>query len=135
LKGFLKQKERVEKALYRCQKSIDALDAFQHSVHVRHVPASSLSDVQRTVGLLSEELDNKLVELEGRMEKLSTDIADERRALLGDAYANSDDGKLGQRVSITIVAEKDCIAEIVLIYGACFVRGLACFFLDNPLNR
>ena len=106
------------------------MDAFHDNVHVRHVPANSLGDVQRTVGLLSEELDNKLMELEGRMEKLSTDIADERRTLLGDAYADSDDGKLGQRVSITIVAEKDCMAEIVLIYGACFVRGLACCFLS-----
>ncbi|KDR77513.1 hypothetical protein GALMADRAFT_65991 [Galerina marginata CBS 339.88] len=113
LDELLGQRTRVEKALTRCAKSIASVESYQNSMGVQHVEASKLPSVQHGVNSVSEELDDKLLELEERHEELSKDIEEERKAL-GEAR---EDGELRQRVSIAIFAERDCDVELVLIYG------------------
>lgn len=117
LKDLLRQKERVEKALYRCQKSIDSVNTFQSSANVQHVAAKDLRNLQQGVESVSEELDTKLSELEQQVEQLTAEIDEEKKAL---GEVKTDDDLLRQRISITVSAEKDCEAGIILIYGACF---------------
>ncbi|KAF8959135.1 hypothetical protein BDZ97DRAFT_2078234 [Flammula alnicola] len=113
LEGLLKQKTRVEKAVARCKKSIATVNLFQNSLEVKNISASDLGGMEKGVESVSEELDNKFLDLEENLEELEKEIQEERKAL-GEAKG---DDKLRKRVSITVFAEKECEVEIVLIYG------------------
>lgn len=113
LEDLAKQKTRLEKALKRCQKAVAAVDSFQNSLDVRHIKADDLANVQRGVEVVSEELDVKQLDLEEKIGAVAREIEEERKAL-GEVR---EDNELRQRVSITVVAEKECDVEIALVYG------------------
>ncbi|CAA7266068.1 unnamed protein product [Cyclocybe aegerita] len=113
LTDLLNEKTRVEKVLKRCQQAISAIDGYYDSLDAKHFEASRITEFQRGVSGVSEELDNKLLYLEDELEVLTKSIDDERAAL-GEVKAEN---RLRQRVSITVHAERDCEVEFVIVYG------------------
>jgi hypothetical protein len=114
LEELLSQKTRVEKALARCQKAIASVETFHESLDVQHVQALRLAEVQQGVAAVAEDLDEKLLGLEEKLDEVTKAIQEERKAL-GEVKV---DDELRKQVSITVFAERGCEVELLLIYGA-----------------
>lgn len=119
LTSLTKDKARLEKALTRCKTCISAVQQFQNSLSTRHVTADRLGNVGRGSEAVAAQLDDKLLQLEDKIDEVAIEIQEEKK-LLGTL---DEDDKLRKRVSITIVADKSCEVEVVLVYGLCFFLG------------
>ena len=113
LEDLLSQKTRIEKALTRCRKAIASIETFHGSLDVKHVQATHLGDVQQGIAAVAENLDEKLLGLEEKLEEVIKGI-DEERKVLGEMKV---DDSLRKQVSITVFAERDREVEVVLVYG------------------
>ena len=117
LEDLLSQKIRLEKALTLCRKAIASVETFHESLDVQHVQALRLSEVQQGISAVAEDLDEKLLGLEEKLEEV-TNALEEERMVLGEVKA---DDELRKQVSITVFAERDCEIKMLLIYGATFL--------------
>ena len=117
LKDLHKQKNRVQKALNRKLKAIQAIDSFYNSFTVDQLDAIELVETTGQIESVHAELDENLLDLEEELRGLDQLIEDEHRTAKGEVRDNKN-GQLRNRASITITAESDIDVEIVLVYGA-----------------
>ena len=120
LEDLLSQKTRIEKALTRCEKAIASIETFHRSLDVQHVQALHLGEVQQGITAVAENLDEKLLGLEEKLEELTKAIEEERK-IFGELKV---DDNLRKQVSITVFAERDREVEVVLIYGMPLIMPL-----------
>jgi cell division GTPase FtsZ len=113
LEDLLSQKTRFDKALTRCRKAIASIETFHGSLDVQHVQALHLGEMQQGITVVAENLDEKLLGLEEKLEEVTKAIEEERK-VLGEIKV---DDNLRKQVSITVFAERDREVEVVLIYG------------------
>ena len=127
LTSLLRDKERLGKAIARCQACISSVEKYQESLDVRYTPAEQLWGIGQGIETVASDLDKKLIELEEKVATVTKHIQDERKTL-GEV---KEDDKLRQRVSVTVAADKECEVEFVLIYGlfSIFVFGRGNFSL------
>ena len=111
--SLLRDKERIGKAIARCQTCIASVEKYQESLNVQYTPAEQLWSIGQGVETVASDLDKNLIELEEKVATVTKHIQDEREAL-GEV---KEDDKLQQRVSVTVAADKECEVEFVLIYG------------------
>jgi cell division GTPase FtsZ len=76
--------------------------------------------VQQGIAAVAENLDEKLLGLEEKLEGVTKAIEEERK-VLGELKV---DDNLRKQVSITVFAEREREVEVVLIYGVLFVMVL-----------
>ena len=117
LKDLHKQKNRVQKALNRKLKAIQAIDSFYNSFTVDQLDAIELVETTGQIESVHAELDENLLDLEEELRGLDQLIEDEHRTAKGEVRDNKN-GQLRNRASIAITAESDIDVEIVLVYGA-----------------
>jgi hypothetical protein len=120
LEDLLSQKKRFQKALTRCRKAIASVETFHGSLDIQNVPALYLGEVQQGIAAVAENLDEKLLGLEDKLEEVTKAIEEERK-VLGEIKVDDD---LRKQVSITVFAEREREVEVVLIYGVPFVMLL-----------
>ncbi|KAL0067400.1 hypothetical protein AAF712_005629 [Marasmius tenuissimus] len=103
---------RTQKALGRCEKSINSLETYLGSTSVQHTKSNNLGAMMSDYETAASQLDDKLLELEQQLKQLDDKIRDEEETL---ARQSSTDP--GRRASIGLVAEADSDVELILIYG------------------
>ncbi|KAF8802151.1 hypothetical protein BYT27DRAFT_7197229 [Phlegmacium glaucopus] len=116
LKDLRKEESRVQKALDRKIKAIKAISSFYNSLTVDQVDAIELVETTKQLESVHGEVDDKLLNLEEKLEVLQQQIKDECQTL-DDEVKGKKHGQLGKCASITIVTEKDIDVDMVLIYG------------------
>jgi hypothetical protein len=90
------------------------------SLDVQNVQALCLGEVQQDIAAVAENLDEKLLGLEEKLEGVTKAIEEERK-VSGELKV---DDNLRKQVSITVFAEREHEVEVVLIYGVPFVMLL-----------
>ncbi|KAK7448806.1 hypothetical protein VKT23_013536 [Stygiomarasmius scandens] len=112
LDGLLDQKQRANKALDRCKKSLTSLETLFSTMHIQHVDVSQLGDIMDSYETTAERLDDKVTKLEKEIKELDERIREERAAV---APKNPRD--TGIRASIGLFAENESDIELILIYA------------------
>lgn len=107
------EKARLEKARKRCQLSIDAVDSYQRTLTTPHISSNDLAAAHDNILSISEELDDKILQLEEKIEGVNKSI-EEELVNIGGIHKSSE---LMQQVSITLSTDTDAELELVLIYG------------------
>ena len=115
LVALLLKKEKTQKALERCKKSISSLEAYLRTLNVERVDVSQIGNVMESYNIEGEKLDFRMLELEKELETIQGEINVEKRKLLGSVGND----ELGLRAVIGVFAESEGQVEIVLIYGEC----------------
>jgi len=115
LAALLLKKEKTQKALERCKKSISSLEAYLRTLNVERVDVSQIGNVMESYNIEGEKLDFRMLELEKELETIQGEINVEKRKLLGSVGND----ELGLRAVIGVFAESEGQVEIVLIYGEC----------------
>jgi uncharacterized protein (TIGR02231 family) len=110
---LLLKKQRTEKALQRCKKSIASLETYLGTLNVERVNVSQIGDVMRGFDSQGEQLDDRVLGLEQQLSTTEDEIRVERERLAGP----SKNDKLGLRAAIGIFAASEGDVEIVLIYA------------------
>ncbi|KAF7316560.1 hypothetical protein MIND_00175300 [Mycena indigotica] len=113
LKALLKQQERTQYALGRCEKSIEALEQYLASLTVEHLDYSKIESVMESYNKAGEKLDDQKSELTERLQTLRVDIEKERERI---AVPHEND-KLRVKAAIGVFAEHEGDIEIALIYA------------------
>ncbi|KAF9465723.1 hypothetical protein BDZ94DRAFT_299259 [Collybia nuda] len=113
LKALQSKKQRTQKALRRCKKSIGSVEAYLTTLHVQHIDMAKLGQVMTDYNATAEQLDERLLELEQELNDIEEEIVVECAELQGTAI----DKKLNLRAAIGVFAESAGEVEIVLIYA------------------
>ena len=113
LESLRKEKGRVQKALDRKIKAIQAISSFYNSLTADQVNAIDLVKTTGQLESVHAELDEKLLNLEDELRVLEEQIKHERETLDGDLKGE----RLRRSASIMIATEKDVDVEIVISYG------------------
>ena len=111
LTALLLKKEKTQKALERCKKSISSLEAYLRTLNVERVDVSQIGNVMESYNIEGEKLDFRVLQLEKELETIQGEINVEKRKLKGFV------GNVGLRAAISVFAESEGQVEIVLIYG------------------
>ena len=118
LAGLLHKKERTQKALERCEKSLASLETYLGTLNVQSIDVSQIGHVMKSFDTEGEKLDDKVLELGQQLRTIENEIKVERESLTGP----SKNDKLGLQAAIGIFAASEGEVEIALIYGE-----LSCF--------
>ena len=113
IEELLSKKQRTEKALERCKKSILSLEGFLSTLNVQHIDVTALGKVMENYDTTGAALDEKVIGLEKTLKSIDEQLEAERKNLNGP----SRDQKLGQRATIGVFAEAEGEVEMALIYG------------------
>lgn len=113
LSELMSAKERTEKAVERCKKSVASLQSFLTSINVQHVNSTDLGTVMENYDSVGETLDNKMSELEANLKAINEQINTERSKLSGPVLNET----RRFQASISVFAEREGDVEIALIYG------------------
>ena len=113
IEGLLSKKQRTEKALERCKKSLSSLEGFLSTLNVQHIDVTALGKVMENYDTTGAALDEKVIGLEKTLKSIEEQLEAERKNLNGP----SRDQKLGQRATIGVFAEAEGEVEMALIYG------------------
>ncbi|THU89057.1 hypothetical protein K435DRAFT_300756 [Dendrothele bispora CBS 962.96] len=112
LDRLLDQKQRAEKALDRCKKSLKSLETLFSTMHIQHVDVSQLGDIMDSYETTAEKLDDKVTALEKEIKELDVKIKEQRAAA---APKNPKD--TGVCASIGIFAEQEGSIDLILVYA------------------
>lgn len=113
LKILQAKKDRTLKALQRCKKSIESVEAYLATLNIQHIETAKLSQVVADYDATAEQLDERTLELEQKLSDIEEEIDAERVKLRGTTV----DKKLNLRATIGVFADSAGEVEIVLIYG------------------
>ncbi|KAG5351762.1 hypothetical protein C0989_005017 [Termitomyces sp. Mn162] len=122
IKELESKKEKTTKALERCKKAISSLESYLGTMDVKTVDVGHVRQVVKEYDTTAEELDNRVLELEGELKDIDTEIEKESSSL----YRLQPKNKLRKRVDIGVFADVEGEVEIVLIYavlGASWTAG------------
>lgn len=101
------------KALQRCKKSIESVEAYLATLNVQHIDMAKLSQVVVDYDATAEQLDERTLELEQKLSDIEEEVDAEPAKLRGTTV----DKKLNLRATIGVFADSAGEVEIVLIYG------------------
>jgi hypothetical protein len=116
LKALQAKKQRTFKALQRCKKAIQSIEAYLDTLNVQHIDMAKLGQVVADYDGTAEQLDERLLELEQQLNDIEEEMEAESAKLRGTT-ANE---KLNLRAAIGVFAESGGEVEIALIYGMYF---------------
>lgn len=118
LEELLAKSAATDKAIARCQRSIDALSSFQSSVAVETLEPAKLHAAHTSMERVAQELDDKLIDLEGEKRQTYAQINKERLSL-AQSVDSGDMASPGlrQRVSINLYSDKGGEVKLIIIYG------------------
>ncbi|ESK90594.1 mucoidy inhibitor a [Moniliophthora roreri MCA 2997] len=112
LEELLLRKNRTEKALERCKKSISALSSFLDTLNAQHTKSTDLPTLMNDYDQAAGQLDDKLIQLEAELKGIRKEIDDETRRISPKPFY-----ELGWIASVGVIAESDSEVELVLIYA------------------
>ncbi|THU91050.1 hypothetical protein K435DRAFT_244243 [Dendrothele bispora CBS 962.96] len=112
LQTLLLEKERTQKALERCKKSLSSLENLFGTMNIQHVDVGNLSNIVHSYDATAEELDEKMIELDGKMKGIEKKILEANQKAGVTAQR-----QLGMRVSVVVFADNEDDIELVLTYG------------------
>ncbi|TDL26898.1 hypothetical protein BD410DRAFT_782988 [Rickenella mellea] len=113
LSAFELKKERTQKAIERCRKSLASLETYVGTLNVERIDVSQIGNVVEKYDTEAAKLDDKLLELEKQLQETNQEIQDERKKLTGPVR----NVQLGLQASIGVFAELEDQVEIALIYA------------------
>lgn len=113
LEALLHKKDIAVKALARCKKSLASIESYLTTLNVQHIAMSELRAVMADYDKSAEELDERGLELEHRLEGFDKEIETERGVLTRDTFND----KLNRKAAIGIFAPSEGEVEIALNYG------------------
>ncbi|KAF9465725.1 hypothetical protein BDZ94DRAFT_1320026 [Collybia nuda] len=113
LKALQGKKQRTLKALQRCKKSIQSVETYLATLNVQHIDMAKLGQVVIDYETTAEQLDERLLELEQKLNDIEEEITAEKAKLSGVTVNE----KLGLRAAIGVFAESEGEVEIALIYA------------------
>ncbi|KAF9032791.1 hypothetical protein BJ165DRAFT_768589 [Panaeolus papilionaceus] len=118
LEELLAKSAATDKAITRCQRSIDALSSFQSSVAVETLEPAKLHAAHTSMERVAQELDDKLIDLEGEKRQTYAQINKERLSL-AQSVDSGDMASPGlrQRVSINLYSDKGGEVKLIITYG------------------
>ncbi|KAF5371232.1 hypothetical protein D9758_004293 [Tetrapyrgos nigripes] len=105
-------KERAQHALDRCKRSLSSLETLFGTMNIQHVDVSNLSTIMKSYASTGEELDEKVIELVGKMKEIEAKIKSET-----EAQRQKTKTELNTRVSVVVVAGAAGDVELVLTYA------------------
>ncbi|KAF5371239.1 hypothetical protein D9758_004294 [Tetrapyrgos nigripes] len=106
------EKERTQYALDRCKRSLSSLETLFGTMNIQHVDVSNLSTIMKSYDSTGEELDEKVIELVGKMKEIEEKIKSET-----EAQGQKTKTELNIRVSVVVVAGAAGDVELVLTYA------------------
>lgn len=113
-----RDKTRIENALARCKKALESVEGYIGSLKIESLDVSQLGNVTDTYNTTAEKLDDKIIELEEKLEVITAEIdAEEAR----DTEKITTD-ELRLKASIGVFAEAEGQIQISLIYGEFLLR-------------
>jgi hypothetical protein len=118
LKALQAKKQRMLKALQRCKKSMQSIEAYLDTVNIQHIDMVKLGQVVADYDLKAEKPDERSLELEQQL----SDIEEEMNAELVKLQGATVNEELNLRAAIGVFAEAGGEVEIALIYGAVSVH-------------
>lgn len=110
-----KDKRRIENSLARCSKTLESVESYIGSLNVQNLEPIKLGDFAAAYDTTAEKLDDKMIELETKLEILVSEIATET-ARLRETFTKD---TLRLRASIGVFAKAKEQIQIALIYGKC----------------
>jgi len=113
------EKGRVQKALERSKRSQTSLENLFGTMNIQHINVENLGNIMRSYDTAGEELDEKIIELEGKMKEVDAKIELENQKTVGLQH-QSRSGYM--RVSVAVFATVAGDVELVLTYGEFFVH-------------
>jgi len=113
IEELLLKKQRSEKALERCKKSLSSLEGFLSTLNVQHIDVTALGKVMENYDATGSALDDKVIELEKTLKGIDEQLEIERKNLNGP----SPNAKLGHRATIGVFAQLESEVEMSLIYA------------------
>jgi hypothetical protein len=111
---LLLKKQRTEKALERCKKSLASLEAYLSTLNVQHIDVTELGKVMENYDATGAVLDEKVLGLEKTLKGIEEQLEVERKNLAEPSRLND---RLKQRATISVFAQVEGEVEMVLIYG------------------
>ncbi|TDL13136.1 hypothetical protein BD410DRAFT_833371, partial [Rickenella mellea] len=113
LNASLLKKERTQKAIERCKKSLASLETYIGTLNVERIDVSQIGSAVDKYDTEATKLDDKLLDLEKQLQEADQEIQDERKKLTGPGR----NVQLGLQASIGVFAELEGEVEIALIYA------------------
>ncbi|KAF5369113.1 hypothetical protein D9615_010435 [Tricholomella constricta] len=113
LSSLVSKRERTLKALERCKKAVASLESYLATMHVQHIDTTQLGKVVKEYDATAEELDNRMLELEGQLAGMDKEVEEEKSKLAGPKRND----KLNIRAVIGVFADVEGEVEIALIYA------------------
>ncbi|KAF5374163.1 hypothetical protein D9615_008847 [Tricholomella constricta] len=113
LSTLLSKRERTLKALERCKKSMASLNSYLATLHVQHIDTAQLGKVVKEYDAAAEELDDRMLELEGQLKGMDKEVEEEKAKLAGPKRND----KLNIRAVVGVFADVEGEVEIALIYA------------------
>ena len=112
-------KATTKQDLARVKKAISFAELYLGTLSVQHFDVDKLAHTIGECEKLSAGYDNRLLDLEAKIEQLDAEIAEEEEKLKGPAFSAQRALSQGVRVTVRLSAAEDTeAAQIVLIYGA-----------------
>ncbi|TFK31126.1 hypothetical protein BDQ12DRAFT_307927, partial [Crucibulum laeve] len=113
LKELERQRERITKALERAKKALESLQTYLNTLNVQHLDVTGLKKVVDNYDATGEQLDDKVSELEAKIQELNEQINAEKLKLDGP----TGNEKLNLKAVIGVFADSEGEVEIALIYA------------------
>lgn len=110
--NLLRKRTRTEKALERCLEAQSSLKAYLRTLNTQYINAQELSKIIEEYEKVSEQLDDKVLDIQEQLELVIEEIKQETKL----QEPNSGD-KLRTCVGIDLFATSGGQIEIILIYG------------------
>ncbi|KAF8335550.1 hypothetical protein F5887DRAFT_989185 [Amanita rubescens] len=115
LDALVTRREHTTKELERCKTLRDAIGTYLATLHVQHVSVNQLEETVQGCDLAAGKLDDKAINLEKELKLIDEQIKEERQK--DNAKQNDKLRFLRKAVSLSLFAQKECIAEVVLTYA------------------
>ncbi|TDL23087.1 hypothetical protein BD410DRAFT_814727 [Rickenella mellea] len=115
LSASLLKKERTQKALDRCKKSLASLESYLGTLNVERIEVAQIGNVVEKYETEAEKLDDRALELEKQLRDIDQEIISERTKL--NAVGRGWNNKLSLQAAIGVFAEHEGEVEIALIYA------------------
>jgi hypothetical protein len=112
---LMSRKEHTLKELERCKATRDAIGKYLATLNAEHVAVDQLDKIFQGCDATAAKLDDKALNLHKQLVVIDNEMQEERQK---DQAKKS--GKLQwlrNTVTLSLFSEKECDAEVVLIYG------------------
>lgn len=115
MEDLVSHKEHTTKELERCKATRDAIGTYLATLNVEHVAVDQLDKIFQGCDATAAKLDDKASNLQKQLKVIDDEIREEKEK---DQAKTSGKLKwLGKTVTLSLFAEKESEAEVVLIYG------------------